>query len=142
VASGIAELDAAIPAGERLAEQVGADEEEFDPEVLEPDVLRQGAHLLARHGHVDAAVDRLRRAEALVGAELELVLRTEAGIVLADANRLREAEPRLRASLAELRDAGLTDERVAAAGALALALDREGRSEDAELVWHGWGPEA
>src|ERR671913_243828 len=120
VASGIAELDAAIPAGERLAEQVGADEEEFDPEVLEPDVLRQGAHLLARHGHVDAAVDRLRRAEALVGAELELVLRTEAGIVLADANRLREAEPRLRASLAELRAAGLTDER----------------------VWHGWGPEA
>ncbi|MDF3045880.1 MAG: hypothetical protein K0R30_2108 [Ornithinibacter sp.] len=142
VASGIAELDAAIPAGERLAQQVGADEEEFDPEVLEPDVLRQGAHLLARHGHVDAAVDRLRRAEALVGAELELVLRTEAGIVLADANRLREAEPRLRASLAELRAAGLTDERVAAAGALALALDRGGRSEEAELVWHGWGPEA
>ncbi len=142
LARGIAELDAVIPAGERLAERVGADEEEFDPEVLEPDVLRQGAHLLARHGHVDAAVDRLQRAEALVGAELELVLRTEAGIVLADANRLREAEPRLRASLTELRAAGLTDERIAAAGALALALDRGGRSEEAERVWHGWGPDA
>jgi tetratricopeptide (TPR) repeat protein len=139
---GIAELDSAIAAGEQLAARVGAGEEEFDPEVLEPDVLRQGAHLLARHGHVDAAVERLRRAEALVGAELELVLRTEAGIVLADADRLGEAEPCLRASLEELQAAGLTDERVAAAGALALALDRSGRGEEAERVWQGWGPDA
>ncbi len=142
LAGGIADLDAAIAAGVRLAARVGAGEEEFDAEVLEPDVLRQGAHLLARHGHVDEAVERLRRAEALVGAELELVLRTEAGIVLADADRLAVAEPCLRASLEELRAAGLTEERVAAAGALALALDRDGRGEEAEYVWQGWGPDA
>jgi hypothetical protein len=31
---------------------------------------------------------------------------------------------------------------VAAAGALALALDRDGRGEEAEDVWQGWGPDA
>ena len=54
--------------------EAGAGEEEFDAEVLEPHVLRQGAHLLARHGEVDEAVERLaprrgpRRCRARAGA--------------------------------------------------------------------------
>ena len=67
LAGGLAELDAAVAAGERLAAQTGVGEDEFDGEVLEPHVLRQGAHLLVRQGQVDAAVERLARAEALVG---------------------------------------------------------------------------
>ena len=139
---GMAELDAAIPEGQRLAAEAGVGEDDFDGEVLEPHVLRQGAHLLARHGEVDAAVERFARAEALVGHELELVLRAEAAVVLADHDRLAEAEPRLRASIAELHAAGLVDQRVDAAGALARVLDRAGRGEEAEAVWAQHGPDA
>ncbi|HET6967073.1 MAG TPA: hypothetical protein VFI44_02295 [Ornithinibacter sp.] len=142
LAAGVTELDDAIPQGQRLAAEAGVGEEDFDGEVLEPHVLRQGAHLLARHGEVDAAVERFARAEALVGAELEIVLRAEAGVVLADHDRLAEAEPRLRASIAELHAAGLVDQRVDAAGALARVLDRAGRGEDAEAVWTQHGPDA
>ena len=99
--------------------------------MLEPHVLRQGAHLLARHGEVDAAVERFERAEALVGAELELVLRAEAAVTLAEHDRLEEAEPRLRRSVTELHAAGLVDQRVDAAGVLARALDRAGRGDEA-----------
>jgi hypothetical protein len=136
---GLAELDGAIEEGERLAAELGVGDEEFDGEVLEPHVLRQGAHLLAAHGHVDAAVERLRRAEALVGAGLELVLRAEAAAVLADHDRLEEAEPRLRESLRELGAAGLVDERVDTAGVLARALERAGRGDEAEEVWQRYG---
>jgi tetratricopeptide (TPR) repeat protein len=142
LATGIAQLDDAIPAGQRLAAQAGIGEDRFDGEVLEPHVLRQGAHLLARHGEVDEAVERFARAEALVGAELELVLRAEAAVALADHDRLDEAEPRLRRSITELHAAGLVDQRADAAGALARALDRAGRGEDAEEVWQRFGPQA
>ncbi|MET1034771.1 MAG: hypothetical protein ABWX68_06005, partial [Arthrobacter sp.] len=139
LAGGLDELDRAIEEGERLAAEVGVGDEEFDGEVLEPHVLRQGAHLLAAHGQVDAAVERLRRAESLVGAGLELVLRAEAAAVLADHDRLEEAEPRLRTSLRELGAAGLVAERVDTAGVLARALERVGRAEDAEEVWQHYG---
>jgi tetratricopeptide (TPR) repeat protein len=139
---GLAELDAAIAAGERLAAETGTGEDEFDGEVLEPHVLRQGAHLLARHGEVDAAVERLARAEALVGHEFELVLRAEAAVMLADDDRLDVAEPRLRASIAELHAAGIVPTRVDVAGALARALDRAGRGDEAEEVWGRYGPDA
>ena len=139
--AGLRELDAAIAAAERLAAEIGSDEDEFDGEVLEPHVLRQGAHLLARHGEVDAAVERLARAEALVGSDFELVLRAEAGIILADDDRLDVAEPRLQASIIELHAAGLVPTRIDAAGALARALDRAGRGDDAETVWERYGPE-
>lgn len=142
LARGLAELDAALPRGQRLASEAGVGEDDFDSEVLEPHVLRQGAHLLARHGEVEAAVERLERAEALVGHELGLVLRAEAGVVLADHDRLAEAEPRLRTSIAELHAAGLVDQRVDAAGALARGLDRAGRGEEAESVWAEHGPQA
>jgi tetratricopeptide (TPR) repeat protein len=139
--AGLAELDGAIAAGERLAAETGAGEDEFDGEVLEPHVLRQGAHLLARHGEVDAAVERLGRAEALVGHEFELVLRAEAAVMLADDDRLDLAEPRLRSSIAELHAAGIVSTRVDAAGALARALDRAGRGDEAEEVWARYGPQ-
>ncbi len=122
--------------------ETGVGEDEFDGEVLEPHVLRQGAHLLARQGQVDAAVERLARAEALVGHELELVLRAEAAIMLADDDRLEAAEPRLRSSLTELHAAALVPTRVDAAGALARALDRAGRGDEAEEVWSRYGPDA
>ena len=142
---GIAELDGAIAEGERLAAEAGGEDQDedqdFDGEVLEPHVLRQGAHLLARHGEVEAAVERLARAEALVGHDFELVLRAEAGIILADDDRLDEAEPRLRTSLAELHAAGVVATRVDAAGALARALDRAGRGDEAEEVWGRYGPQ-
>ncbi|MFL6176738.1 MAG: hypothetical protein ACJ715_08795 [Ornithinibacter sp.] len=140
LAAGLVALDAAIPAAEQLAAEIGSDEDEFDGEVLEPHVLRQGAHLLARHGEVDAAVERLARAEALVGSDFELVLRAEAGIILADDDRLDVAEPRLRASITELHAAGLVPMRIDVAGALARALDRAGRGDEAQEVWERFGP--
>ncbi len=104
-------------------------------------MLRQGAHLLAQHGEVDAAVERMARAEALVGHEFELVLRAEAGMMLAEVDRLDDAEPRLRASLGELDSAELVPNRVDVAGALARALDRAGRGDEAEEVWERYGPQ-
>ncbi len=140
--AGLAELDAAIATAEQLAAEIGSDDDDFDAEVLEPHVLRQGAHLLAQHGEVDAAVERLARAEALVGHDFELVLRAEAGIILADDDQLDVAEPRLRDSITELHAAGLVPTRIDAAGALARALDRAGRGDEAESVWERHGPDA
>ena len=114
-------------------------EEPFDPEVLEPDVLREGAHVLAEAGRLDEALERLTRAEALVGGAFALVLRAERGVVLAEAGRLEQAEAVLRRSLADLAAAGLVDEQVAVAGALARALDACGRTDEADAVWERWG---
>lgn len=140
---GLADLDAALPEAEALdATLPPGHAGHFDAEELEPDVLRQGAHLLARAGRTDAAVERLARAEALVGADLERVLRAEGGMVLADADRVGEAEPRLRRSLEELRALGPADTRVDAAGSLARALDRAGHPAEAEEVWATYGPDA
>ncbi|GAA4403535.1 hypothetical protein GCM10023168_15170 [Fodinibacter luteus] len=143
VDGGLRALDDAVASGERLAARLGSvPDEAFDPEVLEPDVLRQGAHLLADGGRVDEAVARLGRARALVGGDLEIVLRAEAAMVLADADRLDEVEPDLRAVVAELHAAGLADPRAEAAGVLARALDRAGRTVEAEEAWARWGPDA
>ncbi|MFQ6173168.1 hypothetical protein ACK8HX_16305 [Oryzobacter sp. R7] len=141
LAGGLADLDAAIAAGDALAREAGVDEDGWDGEVVEPHVLRQGAHLLAKHGDVDGAVERLRRAEALVGADLELALGAEAGVILADADR-PQAEARLRELLPALAAHGLDQQRVEAAAALARFLEREGRAEEAEQVWERFGPDA
>lgn len=141
LAGGLADLDAAIPAGNALAREAGVGEEAWDGEVVEPHVLRQGAHLLARHGDVDGAVERLRRAEALVGADFELALAAEAGVILADADR-PGAEARLREALPALAAHGLDRQRVDGAAALARLLEREGRPDEAEQVWAQFGPDA
>ena len=140
--AGIADLDAAIGLAQVLADEAGVDDDEFDGEVMEPHVLRQGAHLLAKHGEVDAAVARFAAAQALVGAEFEVLLRAEGAMVLADHDRLAEADPVLREAITSLHALGLVDERVNAAGALARALDRDGRGEEAEQVWQRYGPSA
>ncbi|GGL26182.1 hypothetical protein H9L10_04490 [Phycicoccus endophyticus] len=144
VDGGLAALDAVLADVERLAAarpSGEADDDAFDAEELEPDILREGAHVLADAGRTDEALERLTRAEALVGGEFELVLRAERGVVLAEADRLEQAEPLLRDSLEQLRAAGMAEERVAVAGALARALDRAGRVEDAEEVWGRDGPD-
>jgi tetratricopeptide (TPR) repeat protein len=129
----LADLDGVLAEGQRLASVVpGA---EFDAEVLEPDVLRAGAILLARAGRTDEAVERLGRAEALVGGGHEVVLRAEAGIVLAEADRLVEAEPRLLRAIGDLDAAGRAEDRIRVAGALAGALERAGRTDEAAAVW-------
>ena len=140
--AGIADLDAALGLAQVLADEAGVGDDEFDAEVMEPHVLRQGAHLLAKHGEVDAAVARFAAAQALVGAEFEVLLRAEGAMVLADHERLAEAEPVLREAVTSLHALGLVDERVNAAGALARALDRDGRGEEAEQVWQRYGPSA
>ncbi|MBM6398871.1 hypothetical protein [Phycicoccus sonneratiae] len=142
VDGGLADLDTVLPEVEAFAATLapGAQgEDPFDPEVLEPDVLREGAHVLAEAGRTDEALERLARAEALVGGDFELVLRAETGVVLAEADRLEEAEPVLRRSARDLHAAGLTDERVEVAAALARALDRAGRVPEAEAVWAEYG---
>lgn len=144
VDGGLADLDTVLPEVEAFAAGLPPEahgEEPFDPEVLEPDVLREGAHVLAEAGRTDEALDRLARAEALVGGDFELVLRAEGGVVLAEAGRLEQAEPRLRRSLDELGAAGMDDERVEVAAALARALDRAGRVPEAEAVWAAFGDE-
>ncbi|NHA68423.1 hypothetical protein [Phycicoccus flavus] len=142
--AGLADLDAALAETARFAAGLpDAPEEDhddaFDPEVHEPDVLRQGAHLLAAAGRTDEAVERLLRAESLVGGGHEVVLQAERGAVLADAGRLEEAEPLLRAVLPRLRAAGRLPERVAAAEALTRALDAADRPHEALEVWEAHG---
>ncbi len=144
VDAGLAALDAVLPDVEAFAATLPPGrqgDEAFDAEVLEPDVLREGAHVLAEAGRTDEALARLTRAEALVGGEFAVVLRAEAGVVLAEADRLDEAEVPLRRSITELRRAGMTDERVEVAAALARALDRAGRVADAEELWSREGDE-
>lgn len=142
LAAGIADLDAALGLAQVLADEAGVGDDDFDAEVMEPHVLRQGAHLLAKHGEVDAAVARFAAAQALVGAEFEVLLRAEGAMVLADHDRLAEAEPVLREAITSLHTLGLVDERANAAGALARALDRDSRGEEAEQVWQRYGPQA
>ncbi|MGG5258615.1 hypothetical protein [Phycicoccus avicenniae] len=144
VDGGLAALDTVLAEVQALAAVLPPErhgEEPFDPEVLEPDVLREGAHVLADVGRTDEALERLARAEALVGGDFELVLRAETGVVLAEADRLEQAEPVLRRALLDLGAAGLADEQVQVAGALARALDRAGRVPDAEAVWAQYGAE-
>ncbi|MBR7744097.1 hypothetical protein KC207_12440 [Phycicoccus sp. BSK3Z-2] len=137
---GVAELDEVLPAVARFAADRG--EEEFDVEVHEPDVLRQGAHLLARGGRPEEALERLARAEALVGADYEIVLRAERGVVLVEAGRADEGVQVLRAVLPALAGAGLHDERVGVAQVLATTLDELGRPEESDETWAAFGPDA
>ncbi|QKE85170.1 hypothetical protein [Arthrobacter sp. NEB 688] len=142
VDGGLAALDAVLGDVATLAARLPEErhgEEPFDAEVLEPDVLREGAHVLAGAGRFDEALARLGRAEALVGGDFALVLRAERGVLLAEAGRLDEAEVVLREALDVLGGAGLREEQVEVAAALARALDRAGRVDEAEAVWATWG---
>jgi tetratricopeptide (TPR) repeat protein len=104
VDGGVADLDAALGQGALLASVVPGGVPGFDPEVLEPDVLREGARMLAAAGRTDDAVERLARAEALVGGGHELAIRAEAADLLAGAGRHDEAE-RLRAGTGDAQSA-------------------------------------
>ncbi|MBT9276158.1 hypothetical protein KMZ32_18960 [Phycicoccus sp. MAQZ13P-2] len=144
VDGGLAALDAVLADVAVLAARLPEErhgEEPFDAEVLEPDVLREGAHVLAGAGRFDEALARLDAAAALVGGDFALVLHAERGVLLAEAGRLAEAEPVLRGSLDALGEAGMREEQVEVAAALARALDRAGRVEEAESVWATWGDE-
>ncbi len=70
-----------------------------------------------------------------MGGGHELVLRAEAAIVLAEADRLEEAEPRLHRAIVDLDAADRPEDRIRVAGALAGALERAGRTEEAAAVW-------
>ncbi|MBM6403609.1 hypothetical protein JQN72_12550 [Phycicoccus sp. CSK15P-2] len=143
VDAGLVELDAVLEEVQLVADALPDGRgDAFDAEELEPDLLRQGGHLLARAGRTDDAVARMRAARALVGGHYETVLGAEEAAMLAEADRIAEAEPLLRTALTDLRSAGLHAERVEAAGALARALDRAGRPDDAQAVWEEFGPEA
>ncbi|WP_030529325.1 hypothetical protein [Phycicoccus jejuensis] len=144
VDGGLAALDAVLADVAVLAARLPEErhgEEPFDAEVLEPDVLREGAHVLAGAGRFDEALARLDAAVALVGGDFALVLHAERGVLLAEAGRLADAEPVLRGSLDALGEAGMREEQVEVAAALARALDRAGRIEEAESVWATWGDE-
>ncbi|WP_404347521.1 hypothetical protein LG324_10025 [Phycicoccus jejuensis] len=144
VDGGLAALDAVLADVAVLAARLPEErhgEEPFDAEVLEPDVLREGAHVLAGAGRFDEALARLDAAVALVGGDFALVLHAERGVLLAEAGRLADAEPVLRGSLDALGEAGMREEQVEVAAALARALERAGRIEEAESVWATWGDE-
>lgn len=144
VDGGLAALDAVLADVAGLAARLPEErhgEEPFDAEVLEPDVLREGAHVLAGAGRFDEALARLDAAAALVGGDFALVLHAERGVLLAEAGRLADAEPVLRGSLDALGGAGMREEQVEVAAALARALDRAGRVEEAESLWATWGDE-
>ncbi len=122
VDGGLAALDAVLADVAGLAARLPEErhgEEPFDAEVLEPDVLREGAHVLAGAGRFDEALARLDAAAALVGGDFALVLHAERGVLLAEAGRLADAEPVLRGSLDALGGAGMRDEQVEVAAALA-----------------------
>jgi F0F1-type ATP synthase epsilon subunit len=71
----------------------------------------------------------------VVGGGHHVVLWAEAAIALAEADRLAAAESPLRRAISELEAAGRTEDRVRAAGALAGALERAGRTDEAKQVW-------
>ena len=131
----------AIAAGQRLAAETGADEDEFDGEVLEPHVLRQGAHLLARPRR------GRRRGRAPGPGRGPGGLRLRAGAARRGRHHPRRRRPARRrraaaasASITELHAAGLVPTRIDAAGALARALDRAGRGDEAERSGSGTAP--
>lgn len=142
VEAGLADLDRVVADAGALIVSTGQNPEDFDFSGVRPGILRQGAHLLAEAGRIDAAVTRIRQAEESVEGLYAVVLRSERGAFLADADRLGECESLLREVLPELAAGDLSRERVNAAGALARALDRAGRSAEAETVWTAYGPDA
>ena len=98
-------------------------------------MLREGALILARAGRTDAAVERLARAEALVGGGHEVVLRAEAAIVLAEADRLAEAEPRCAARSPSSRRPAAPRTGCARPGRSPGPSSEPGRTDEAEQVW-------
>lgn len=141
VEEGIAALDSVLPEALALAHRHHRDPLGLDSPDARAGILRQGAQLLAEQGATDAAIDRLVEAEALVDPSTATVLRAERLALLADADRLLESEADLRATLEILdEDEAHTPARLVAASALAQALERTGRINDAHDVWQEYGP--
>lgn len=137
--AGIADLDAVPRVVTAFAADL-PDPPQLDLTGVQPSLLRQSAYVLAGAGRVDDAVERMERATAQLEGEAALAMRAERAALLADADRLPECESDLREVLVQLRAAGMHRERVAAARALAGALDNDGRDEQAQEVWERYGP--
>jgi hypothetical protein len=111
---------------------------EMDWDELDLQLACQGAQVLVAVGRIDDAIARLEAAEA-EAQEHELtghawLLRTERGLVLADADRLDEAEPVVRPALSELVGLGESAAAAQAADVLAQALERASRLDEARVL--------
>lgn len=140
--AGIAELD-------RVTEQAlaleGADAPEAREWLAEVDVqvLSQGAAVLAHRDRLEAAIDRMGRAEAAATDPLYAATLTgERARFLLLADRLAEADPLLEAVLPVLRAPETTGARLRLAGQWAQAVHDAGEPERAERIWAAYGPDA
>ena len=132
----VARLDALPARAWELAQRHTGVEMDWDE--LDLQLACQGAQVLVAVGRVDDAIARLEAAEA-EAQEHELtghawLLRTERGLVLADADRLDEAEPVVRPALSELVGLGESAAAAQAADVLAQALERASRLDEARVL--------
>ncbi len=132
-ARAVAELDG-VPERARATFPESA-QEGLDWEAVTLEGVGQGAHVLAVSGRLDEALARLEDAETAafsLGRDVDgWLLRAERGALLADADALHEAEPVLRPALHELSTRGRADAAANTAAALADALERSHRGEEA-----------
>lgn len=111
-----------------------------DVELLEVQVLRDGANLLAADGRFAEAAIRMESAESRWRDPGERArLRAERGLFLAGAQRWDDAEALVRDGLAGMDDQAWADVRHSLVQQWVSMLDDAGRTEDAQRIWDELG---
>ena len=96
--------------------------------------------MLADHGRFEEAAARMQAAEEVWPSEEEAwMLRAERGVFLAQAGQFDQAEALVREALSWLSGDGWTEARQRFVMQWVSALDRAGRSEDANRIWDELG---
>lgn len=143
LAAGLEALDRVPDESERFAREAGVDLTPEDSAALRRSVLRQGAYLMADRSDYVGAVDRLRIAETeATDPEEVLVIRADQGRFLASSDQIEDAATLLRSTLPHMAADHLRGLRIQAAGSWATALDKAGRTDEADAVWTEFGPDA
>lgn len=132
----VAELDGIIERARDLAAEKG--QPAPDEVELRLQLLCQGAQVLVAVDRLPDALGRLAQGEQDAASEgqaaMAWLLRTERGLILADADLLHEAEPVVRPAVRELADLGEHAAAAQAADVLAQALERAARQAEAATL--------
>ncbi len=140
VVDDLAELDAVLDDVRRRMTSWGVDESGLDLAAASAKILRSGALMLADHGRFEEAAARMQAAEEVWPSEEEAwMLRAERGVFLAQAGQFDQAEALVREALSRLSGDGWTEARQRFVMQWVSALDRAGRSEDANRIWDELG---
>ena len=138
----LAELDAVPDDVRRQMAGWGVDEPVpgFSLAVLDAQVLRNGANLLAAGGRFEEAAIRMRSAAAAWPDEEEKpLLLAERGLFVAGAGRYADAEALIREGLDRLDDEHWGSAKHQVVMRWVSMLDEVGRSQDADRIWQELG---